>query len=132
MTLSDRQLALHSVQTLERILHDYFDCKRQLPPDWNKLEEEYLGTLAETGLVGLVGLLGLVIAGLGSLRCIRHSGTEERNLVAGAAAAFTSLAAFLLVFDASARPVTWMFLGLALAVREVAPSPRFRPVVVTL
>ena len=92
----------------------------------------YLGTLAETGLVGFVGLLGLVIAGLGSLRCIRHSGTEERNLVAGAAAAFTSLAAFLLVFDASARPVTWMFLGLALAVREVAPSPRFRPVVVTL
>lgn len=92
----------------------------------------YLGALAETGLLGLAGFAGLVLAGLLSLRGLRYCRPADRPVLVGVLTAFACLAAYLAVFDAGARPNTWMFLAVALATREVAPSPRFRPVVVRI
>ncbi len=44
---SDRNLALHSVRTLEAFVVGYLDVKTDLPPDWDHVDWEFFGTLAQ-------------------------------------------------------------------------------------
>ncbi len=43
---SDRNLALHSVRTLEQVVVNYFDAKQRLPDAWDEIDHDYFGTLA--------------------------------------------------------------------------------------
>jgi hypothetical protein len=44
---SDRNLALHSVRTLEAFVVSYLDVKPQLPAEWDHVDWEFFGTLAQ-------------------------------------------------------------------------------------
>lgn len=44
---SDRNLALHSVRTLEAFVVNYLEVKPELPPEWDQVEWEFFGTLAQ-------------------------------------------------------------------------------------
>lgn len=44
---SDRNLALHSVRTLETFVIGYLDVKPQLPAEWATVDWEFFGTLAQ-------------------------------------------------------------------------------------
>ncbi|MEZ4462093.1 MAG: DUF2254 family protein [bacterium] len=54
LSQSDRNLAVHSVQTLEAMTRDYSDIKAQLPPQWHAVDASYFGTLANESIEDLI------------------------------------------------------------------------------
>ncbi len=51
---SDRNLAIHSLQTLETMMVDYLALKPSLPATWFQVDEEFFGTLAHESIADLV------------------------------------------------------------------------------
>ncbi len=51
---SDRNLAIHSLQTLETMMVDYLALKPSLPDAWFEVDEEFFGTLAQESILDLV------------------------------------------------------------------------------
>lgn len=47
VTQSDRNLALHSVRTLESVIGSYLALKSQLPREWADVDADFFGTLAQ-------------------------------------------------------------------------------------
>lgn len=54
VTQSDRNLALHSVRTLETTVARYLELKPQLPADWAHVDEDVFGTLAKEFVADIV------------------------------------------------------------------------------
>jgi O-antigen ligase len=101
-----------------------------LPAIYRTLDNQYLGTLVEGGLIGLIALVALVagpvVIGLRLAR--RLPSTEDRVLCAGLAAAFAVAMVLFLTFDAFSFPtamgVFFLLLGvLGAATRVLPPAP---------
>lgn len=51
---SDRNLAVHSLETLQALISDYCALKSQLPDAWNHIDATYFGTLASESVEDLI------------------------------------------------------------------------------
>lgn len=108
-------------------------------PSYRILDDQYLGTLIDTGFVGLVALLGLFIIGVGTARGIRRhtQDTADRQLAQAMAASVASAGVSFALFDAFSFPMAaglvYLVLGSIgalrrLAVRSALPSAEERGV----
>jgi hypothetical protein len=100
-----------------------------LPAFYRTLDNQYLGTLVEGGLIGLVALVGLLVVPvvLGLRLARRLPSAEDRVLCAGLAAAFAVAMVLFLTFDAFSFPtamgILFLLLGLVgAASRVLQPS----------
>jgi O-antigen ligase len=101
-----------------------------LPGIYRTLDNQYLGTLVEAGLIGLAGLLVLlVVPVVHVLRLARRlPSAEDRVLCTGLAASFAVAMVLFLTFDAFSFPTAMGMLFLLLgtvgaAARVLLPSP---------
>jgi O-antigen ligase len=110
-----------------------------LPSIYRTLDNQYLGSLVEGGLIGLAALLALIVVPVtvGVRLARRLPGREDRVLCLALAAGFVVAAVLFSTFDAFSFPtamgVLFLLLGLVAAATRVLPEedcpagPRHRP-----
>jgi O-antigen ligase len=104
-----------------------------LPAIYRTLDNQYLGTLVEGGLVGLAALVALLVvpALLGLILARRLPSPEDRVLCAGLAAACVVAMVLFLTFDAFSFPtvmgILFLLIGVVGAASRVLPPPDSRP-----
>jgi O-antigen ligase len=91
------------------------------------LDDQYLGTLIETGIVGLAALLGLFITGVTVARRVRKRSADarDRSLAQSLAAAVASALVSFALFDAFSFPMAasliFFILGCVGALNRLVP-----------
>lgn len=104
-----------------------------IPTIYDFLDNQYLVTLIETGVVGLLSLLALFVTGMSVARGVRHRAVDEetrdlgQSLAAGIAVAAVTSGTFDFLGFATARFVLLMLLGCAGALWSLDREQRERP-----
>ncbi|RBY78013.1 hypothetical protein DQ239_09960 [Blastococcus sp. TF02-09] len=104
-----------------------------LPSIYRTLDNQYVGTLVEGGLIGLVAVIALVVAPvvIGVRLARRLPSPEDRRLCAGLAASFAVAMVLWLTFDAFSFPTAmglfFLLLGVLGAAARVLPPEPARP-----
>lgn len=96
-----------------------------IPSIYRTLDNQYLGTLVETGLVGLLALLALLVGGVLTAGVIRERSTDgpERSLAVALAAGISVPTISFVTFDGLAFPMcaglTFLLLGAVAALWRI-------------
>jgi polysaccharide biosynthesis protein PslJ len=103
-------------------------------PEYRILDNQYLLTLIETGVVGLLALLGVFVAGISSAVQVRRKSQDPRTrqLAQALAASLAAGAVSLALFDALSFPMVpgliFLVLGVVSALRRLQLSELDRDV----
>jgi polysaccharide biosynthesis protein PslJ len=97
-------------------------------PAYRILDDQYLGTLIETGIVGLVSLLALLLTGIrqGFVIRARSSNPSDRDLAVSLAASLTAALVSLATFDTFSFPMAasliFLLLGCTAALFRISTT----------